>query len=84
MKKLKSVYKKIAEINERELGIFDLELIYDTSIERYVIVDYAEELYYGGYAFDRILEELESSVKNALGNDAYLDCACPGRWILAD
>lgn len=74
----------LQEINNREQGIFDLSMIYDDETKCFVIIDNNEEFYYDGFAFDRIYEELTKLVKSTFGKSCYLECDCPGRWILAD
>lgn len=71
-------------INKREDGIFDFDFFYDDELKMPVLVDSCEEFYYDGYAFDRIYDELNDMVKKLFGKDYYLDCECPGRWVIGE
>ena len=85
MKKNIDLLKNVLnEINKEEDDLFDFSLEYDKSYDRWVIIDSYEEFYYEGYAFDRIHERIEETVKEIFGESAYIDCECPGRWIVAD
>ena len=72
--------KTISEINKEYDGIYDIHL--ELSDGEILIVDYYEELYYEGCNFDSVFGRLESAIKQVFGDDAYLECECPGRWVL--
>ena len=80
--KLNHLFKVIDTINEREEGIFALEVEYVSEHNCYVVIDFNEELYYGGYRFERTLDELNDAVRRVFGEHAYLECECPGRWLI--
>ena len=81
---IEELRRKLESINEREEGIFDFTLVEGKDCYL-TIIDETEEFYYGGFAFDRILDELEDFIRELFGNkNLYLDCVCPGRWIIVE
>ena len=79
-KKLEKLRNYLIHINEREEGLFDFTA--EQSDGLVVIIDHTEEFYYDGFAFDRIHSEIESYVQKLFGENCYLDCECPGRWVI--
>ena len=74
--------KTIELINKDDIWKLRLEVEQEHSECDLYIIDETEELYYGGYAFDRVMEYLEKALRFDTGdNSAYFDCVCPGRWI---
>lgn len=79
---MKNLILKITEINEKYEDIYCLTL--QKKEEQFHIVDENEELYYGGCNFDKVLDELtQAAVKDTKDKTTYLDCICPGRWVVA-
>lgn len=70
------------KLNVEYEGIFDFEFRHEDG--RDYIIDYNEELYYDCIAYDLVFEKIETKVKEIYGKDAYLDCCCPGRYIIAE
>lgn len=79
-RKIQKLKKELALINDREENLFDFDV--ECEEGEIYIVDSCEEFYYGGFAFERIHAELESLIQQLFGKDRYLDCCCPGRWII--
>lgn len=70
----------IKDINDEYDGLYDIHVeLIDGKI---TFIDDCEELYYGGCNFDSVLEKIESAVRHDFGDSAYLDCECPGRWVV--
>lgn len=67
---LSSSYKLSLRINvDEENGSQDVE-----------ILDDYEELYYGGFRFEKTLDKLNEALRKDTDDGAYFDCVCPGRW----
>jgi len=88
---LEDVRNDLRDINNYYEGIYNLDVEYDKECrfsERplYYITDENEEFYYdSGYGcFDYCFEKVERVVKKYFGDKAYLDCMCPGRWIVGE
>lgn len=53
--------------------------------DRLIIIDSFEEFYYGSQDFLNIIEDLENNLRKILNDEnIYLDCDCPGRWIISN
>lgn len=78
--KIEKLTNLLNSINRREQDLFDFSV--EQEGKDIYIVDSCEEFYYGGFAFDRIYTELEEAIQTLFGEDHYLDCCCPGRWII--
>ena len=79
IEKLESV---LNDINKRELYLFNFSV--EKEDNSVLIIDDTEEFYYDGFAFDRIYDEIENIVKKLFGKNCYIDCVCPGRWVVAE
>lgn len=83
-KKFEKISKLLNDINLKEEGLFDFTLEYDLDTNVYTIIDSTEEFYYDGYAFERIHDMIDSEVKKTFGEDYYIECECPGRWVICN
>ena len=75
--------RKLVEALNKE-GIWKLELKIGTEHSEcdLYVVDHTEELYYGGFLFDKTLYRLNEALKEDTNDgNAFFDCVCPGRWI---
>ena len=79
-KKLEKLEKKLNEINKREEDMFNFSVWCE--YDYVYIIDSYEEFYYGGFAFDRMHDELNDIVKTLFGDDCYIECDFPGRWVI--
>lgn len=74
--------KTIELLNKDDIWKLRLEIKQEHSECDLFVIDETEELYYGGFAFDRVMESLEKALRFDAGdNEAYLDCICPGKWL---
>lgn len=78
----KELRRVIEEINKEDIYKLRLEIEQEFSECDLYVCDSTEELYYGGFLFERTLEELEKALQKDTGDSgAYFDCECPGRWV---
>lgn len=76
---IKEILKKYNYIYQ---GFYNLKV--QKQGENCYIVDEFEEFYYGSQDFDNLLEDLTADLKKLFRNDSlYLECECPGRWVIA-
>lgn len=81
-KKIEKLEKILKEINEREEDIFNFSVRCECGYT--YIIDSYEEFYYDGFAFERIHDELNGIVKKLFGDTCYIECDCPGRWVIGE
>lgn len=72
--------KELDLINAEFNGIFKFYL---EQQENTYIADSCEEFYYGGFCFETIMDRITDAVVKDHGELAYLDCVCPGRWVIS-
>lgn len=78
---ISQIKKVLSDINSEYDGIYDLDLRLENDLT--YIIDHNEELYYGGFQFEKVLDRLEKALREIYNNnELYLDCDCPGRWIV--
>lgn len=74
--------KTVESLNKDDIWKLRLEVKQEHSECDLYVIDETEELYYGGYAFDRVMEALNKALRFDTGdNNAYFDCVCPGRFL---
>lgn len=50
-----------------------------------IIIDSFEEFYYGSQDFLNVIEILEDNLRRIFDDqNIYLDCDCPGKWIISN
>jgi hypothetical protein len=76
---MKNLKIAVAAINNVYEGIYDLSV--EERDSKTYVVDKCEELYYEGFNFEKVMQALNDAVAEDI-EDAYLDCVCPGRWIV--
>ena len=88
MKKINTekMEQELKSLNEEYDGIYDFYLDYRSEFggePMYHICDHCEEFYYEGCCFDSVFEKVTKLVQETFGQEAFLDCVCPGRWTIA-
>lgn len=72
----------LEKLNAEYEGIFDFEFRQEDGID--YIIDYNEEFYYDCIIYDSVANKIEAKVREIYGKDAYIECDCPGRYIIAE
>ena len=74
--------KTVELLNKDDIWKLRLEVKHEYSECDLYVIDETEELYYGGFAFDRVMETLNKALRFDTGNNnAYFDCICQGKWL---
>lgn len=78
----KELQKLVEELNKEGIWKLELKIENDYSECDLYIIDHTEELYYGGFMFDKTMERIDNALKiDTDDSGAFFDCDCPGRWI---